>query len=181
MLKLIYKYRRGTQRFNVIRYPNPFLESKAAPVELPLSEFDSACMERMKDLMLGVDGKKTPLIAVGMAAPQIGVGSQMFVYCPAAPSGKLALKVRRNLVEVYNPEILSHGKQEVILNEGCVSDPSFYAPVKRHQIIEVLYYDRAGDRYYKKLTGWEARVFQHEVDHLNGVLCRFRHLESAAG
>lgn len=174
---MIYKGRKEMQKFNVLRYPNPFLEAQSEEVSLPISEFDSSIMERMKELMFGVDGKKQPLIAVGMAAPQIGVGKRMFVYCPMAPTKNLAKNVKRNLIEVYNPEILRHGTQVATVEEGCVSDPSFYAPVQRWQIIEVLFYDREGNRYYQKLSGWQARVFQHEVDHLNGVICRFRHIE----
>lgn len=173
MLKLIYSKRNPAQMDKALTYPNPFLEAKSEPVELPLREPDCSIIEQMKNLMFGVDGKKTKLIAVSMAAPQIGVGKQMFVYCPASPTGKLADKVRRNLIEVFNPEILGHGKQESVAHEGCVSDPGFYAPVKRWQIIEVRYFDRRGEAIYKKLTGWEARVFQHEVDHLRGVLCRW--------
>lgn len=176
-LKLLYKMRRETQRFNTLRYPNPFLESKAETVNLPLGDFDHHVMNRMKELMFGVDGKKHPLIAVGMAAPQVGVGKRMFVYCPIAPTANLVRNVKRNLIEAYNPEILDHGREQVTASEGCVSDPSFYAPVKRWQIIQVVYHDRQGKPIFRKLTGWEARVFQHEVDHLNGVICRFRHIE----
>jgi peptide deformylase len=147
---------------------------------LPVSEFEVEVLARMKELMSETDGKKTRLVCVGMAAPQIGVGSRMFLYCPASPSIRLAEKVSRDLIEVFNPEILSHGKEEVIMPEGCVSDPFFFAPVKRYQVIEVGYFDRWGTPVCKKLTGWEARVFQHEVDHLNGKLCRFRHQELSA-
>lgn len=177
MLKLIYKHRKETRRFNTITYPNPFLESAAEPVDLPVSEFDVEVLARMKEVMHKTDGKNTELVCVGLAAPQIGVGKRMFLYCPASPSKRIAEKVGRNIIEVFNPEILSHGKEENILHEGCVSDPGFYAPVKRYQIIEVGYFDRWGSPVCKKLTGWEARVFQHEVDHLNGKLCRSRHLE----
>jgi len=177
---MIYKHRKETRRFNTLVYPNPFLESVAAPVDLPVSEFDVEVLARMKGLMSETDGKKTRLVCVGLAAPQIGVASRMFLYCPASPSPSIASKVFRDLIEVFNPEILGHGKQETVMPEGCVSDPAFYAPVKRYQIIEVKYFDRYGRATYKKLTGWEARVFQHEVDHLNGVLCRFRHQELSA-
>ena len=180
VLKLIYRRRKETQKFKTLVYPNPFLESVAAPVEFPITEFDFSVINRMKELMSETDGKKTQLVAVGFAAPQIGVGSRMFLYCPAAPSAKIFEKVSRNLIEVFNPHIVSHGKEETILCEGCVSDPGFYAPVKRYQIIEVRYEDRSGNFVRRKLTGWEARVFQHEVDHLNGILARFRHLESSA-
>lgn len=178
VLNLIYSKRSPAQMDNPIVYPNPFLEAVAKPVGLPLSELDSQIIERMKKLMFSVDGKKTQLTAVGMAAPQIGVGKQMFVYCPNGPSAKLAEKVSRNLIEVFNPKIISHGREEVTLHEGCVSDPGFYAPVKRWQVIQVGYQDRAGNLHSKKLTGWEARVFQHEVDHLNGIICRFRHSQT---
>lgn len=177
---MIYKHRKKPHLFSTLIYPNPFLESIAAPVELPVREFEVEVLARMKEVMSETDGKKTRLVAVGLAAPQIGVGSRMFLYCPCGPGRDLIKKVNTSLIAVFNPEILSHGKQEVILPEGCVSDPGFYAPVKRYQIIEVRYFDRYGEPVYRKLTGWEARVFQHEVDHLNGILCRFRHLELTA-
>jgi len=180
-LKKIYRSRKRVHLFKALVYPNPFLESVAAPVDLPVSEFDVEVLARMKGLMSETDGKKTRLVCVGLAAPQIGVASRMFLYCPASPSPSIASKVFRDLIEVFNPEILGHGKQETVMPEGCVSDPAFYAPVKRYQIIEVKYFDRYGRATYKKLTGWEARVFQHEVDHLRGILCRFRHQELSAG
>jgi len=180
-LKKIYRSRKRVHLFKALVYPNPFLESEAAHVDLPVSEFDVAVLTRMKEVMTETDGKKTRLVCVGLAAPQIGVAKQMFLYCPASPSSSIASKVSRDLIAVFNPEILGHGKEETILHEGCVSDPNFFAPVKRYRIIEVRYFDRNGEAVYRKLTGWEARVFQHEVDHLRGILCRFRHQELSAG
>lgn len=95
---------------------------------------------------------------VGLAAPQVGVERQILVY--DAGEGEMAL---------INPEITAKSGSEVD-EEGCLSVPGLYYPVERAAQITVVAFDPTGDRITADLEGYEARVVQHETDHLNGVM-----------
>jgi peptide deformylase len=96
---------------------------------------------------------------VGLAAPQIGVSQRFFVM----DAGD---KVRK----VINPEILSPGNSTMEIEEGCLSVPGIHKKVRRSKRISVRYQSETGEIVDEYLKNYPARVFQHEFDHLNGVL-----------
>jgi peptide deformylase len=96
---------------------------------------------------------------VGLAAPQIGV-----------PLRAIVTNVDDVLHVVLNPEIVQQSEEEVEADEGCLSIPGWYGPVKRKERVTVRGMSRTGKPIKIKSEGWEARAFQHEIDHLNGVL-----------
>lgn len=95
----------------------------------------------------------------GLAAPQIGVSLRAIV-----------TNVDDKLRIVLNPEIVEQSEEEVEADEGCLSIPGWYGPVKRKERVTVRGLSKTGKPIKLKSEGWEARAFQHEVDHLNGVL-----------
>jgi peptide deformylase len=95
----------------------------------------------------------------GLAAPQIGV-----------PLRAIVTNVDDKLNVVLNPEIVSQSEEEVEAEEGCLSIPGWYGPVRRKERVTVRGLSRTGKPVKLKSEGWEARCFQHEVDHLDGVL-----------
>lgn len=99
---------------------------------------------------------------VGLAAPQIGLNLRLAVI-DVKPEGK-----SQRLV-LINPEIVSR-EGEVHEEEGCLSVPGLYAPVKRHARVRVRALDPRGRSYEMTGTGLLARAFQHEIDHLDGKL-----------
>lgn len=101
---------------------------------------------------------------VGLAAPQIGKNIRMFVMNMNS-GGKDAV-----VVAVVNPIIVSHSAATVVAEEGCLSIPGLYGKVERWKELVMEYTDLDGDRRVLKLAGMNARVVQHEVDHLDGVL-----------
>ncbi len=106
---------------------------------------------------------------VGLAAPQIGKSLQLAVIeikkTPIRPEVvPLASTV------VINPEILTVSKEKLNDWEGCLSFPNVRGLVPRYKSITVKYYDQSGKRHAVKLNGFQARVFQHEIDHLNGTV-----------
>lgn len=94
----------------------------------------------------------------GLAAPQVGVLRQIAV-----------VQHEDEYYEIINPKILS-SSGEVILEEGCLSVPEVWGPVKRPETITVSYMDRDGKMNEKEISGMPARIFCHEIDHLHGVL-----------
>jgi peptide deformylase len=91
---------------------------------------------------------------VGLAAPQVGVELRIFVFC-----GRVAI----------NPEITAQtGATEEM--EGCMSLPGYQVKVRRAQLVMASFYNEKGKHVKCALNGLEARVFQHELDHLNGKL-----------
>jgi len=99
---------------------------------------------------------------VGLAANQIGIKERFFV-------------MREGYARIrycFNPEILGHGKQLEIKPEGCMSitDGTKFFQVPRWRVITARYLDETGKSRTLTLTGLEARIFQHEVEHLNGLL-----------
>jgi len=94
---------------------------------------------------------------VGLAAPQIGINKRIFVM------GNPGLSY-----VCVNPEILE-GTGNVKGEEGCLSFPGLYLHVNRYETVKVKYYDILGKEQIKEFAGLQARVFQHEYDHLNST------------
>ncbi len=136
--------------FKVRLYGDPVLRKIANPID-PTS-VSSDFVTKMSETMYVEDG-------VGLAAPQIGISERVFLY-----------DVGEKLNVVINPEILEKSTEEEIGEEGCLSFPEIFDKVPRSVSIRVRYFDQHGEEYVKKLEGYEARVFQHEFDHLNGKL-----------
>ena|SRR3989344_1373055 len=131
--------------------------------------------------------------AVAIAAPQIGEGLRIFVVSKkvltheqASASGKTeetSGKVLRNSAsslrmsadqladQVFiNPEIIKRSRQKSILQEGCLSVRWFYGDVKRNEKVTIRAYDAMGNKVTRGASGLLAQIFQHETDHLNGIL-----------
>ncbi len=96
---------------------------------------------------------------VGLAAPQVGIGSRIFVM---APEGMRA-------VAMINPVVIK-AEGEQIGQEGCLSIPGLYGDVKRPYYVEIEAEDAKGRTYLYELEGMQARVAMHELDHLDGIL-----------
>jgi peptide deformylase len=111
----------------------------------------SSLIESMSTIMKDSGG-------VGIAAPQIGVSKRILLICHS----------HGNIQEYINP-ILTHAEGEVLDTEGCLSFPGLWLKVKRYQRIEVHYETKEKISLTRSLEEFEARVFQHELDHLDGT------------
>lgn len=139
----------------VVIYPD---ERLTAPC-LTVKTFDKSLHQLVDDLfatMYKYNG-------VGLAAPQIGDGRRVFVM--DVREGKEP----HNPIALINPELLAHtGAADD--EEGCLSMPRVYLTIRRATYLHFGAQTLSGDRYMATLNGLEARVFQHELDHLNGIL-----------
>jgi peptide deformylase len=100
-------------------------------------------------------------IGIGLAAPQVGVSHRLLVYRVEPDSPVQAL---------VNPEIEWSSRDKETMEEGCLSLPGVHVDVERPLFIRVRAQDAEGDAIVVEASGLEARVIQHEVDHLDGVL-----------
>jgi peptide deformylase len=146
--------RRQLALAQIRQYPDPVLRMQAQPVE----RFDDdlvKLVERMKRLMGEAAG-------VGLAANQVGVLQRVFVVQPEAEEeAPLAL---------VNPAIVERSGQKEIENEGCLSMQGVLIPVERDCRVTIDARDENGEEVRLELEGLAARVIQHELDHLDGVL-----------
>lgn len=145
--------RRDAALARVRKFGDPVLRTPARPVE----QVDDALrseIERMGELM-------SDALGVGLAATQLGVLHRVLVYRvqQQAPLGAL-----------INPEIEWRGEEEEIAEEGCLSLPAVAVDVERPIHVRVRGLNEFGEPIVVEATGLEARVIQHEVDHLDGVL-----------
>lgn len=108
---------------------------------------------------------------VGLAAPQVGVSRRVIVveYAEENEDPEAPPKPAR-LYVVVNPEIARHSPETESANEGCLSIPGYIGEVERYNTITVKGLNRQGNPFRLKAQGWLARIFQHEIDHLDGVL-----------
>ncbi|MEA2288768.1 MAG: peptide deformylase [Solirubrobacteraceae bacterium] len=145
--------RRAAALAHVRKYGDPVLRSKARPIEV----FDSALREeiaRMGTLMHDSMG-------IGLAATQIGTLHRVLVYRVEHDSPVNAL---------VNPEIEWAGKEKEWMEEGCLSLPGVHVDVERPIHVRVRARDADGEEIIVEASGLEARVIQHEMDHLDGIL-----------
>ncbi len=139
-----------------IRYiGDPILRKKAEKI----TEFDEKLqkfVEDMMEVMYVEDG-------IGLAAPQIGFSKQVIVVDASE------LVEDEEARAFINPKILSSEGQET-KEEGCLSIPGVREEVTRPEKILLEYQDVEGKVYKEEFDGWMARILQHEIDHLNGIL-----------
>jgi peptide deformylase len=126
-----------------------------------------------KDLQILIDDMiETMRLApgVGLAAPQVNVSLRVIVveYGEEDEEGNTVIPTK--LYSVINPEITRRSDQFEIGIEGCLSIPGYVGDVKRSEAVTVKGYNRHGQPMRIKAIGWLARIFQHEIDHINGIL-----------
>lgn len=162
----------NTTKLRIELYPTQTLKTKAAAVEL--NDEVLAVAERMIELMNGAQG-------IGLAAPQIGLSWRMFVaHVPADPDGEEEpdsssipddLPISCDGPEVFlNPVITEFAGDLEPYDEGCLSLPGITGEVNRPAIVTIEATDLEGNKVTRRATGLLARCWQHEIDHLDGVL-----------
>ena len=109
---------------------------------------------------------------VGLAAPQISQSKRLVVVetPPEYDDDGEEIPNSRDLYVMVNPEIVNASRKQVTGIEGCLSLPGYVGEVSRSQAIMVQFLDRRGKKQRMRLKGWPARIVQHEVDHLDGVM-----------
>lgn len=140
---------------------DPILRSSCSPVR----EFDKALstqIDNMDFLMQNATG-------IGLAAPQIGILNRVLVYRMAQEDESQRM-VYGELQEMVNPRLVSKSSEEEEDMEGCLSIQGIEVPVRRSVAIEVEFQDRTGQKHTQEFEGFEARVIQHEMDHLDGIM-----------
>jgi peptide deformylase len=145
--------RRAAALVHVRKFGDPILKTRARPVE----RFDDALrseVERMGDLM-------GDALGVGLAATQVGVLHRLLVY---------RVQHQAPVAALVNPEIEWVGKERETMEEGCLSLPRVLVDVERAVHVRVRALDERGEPLVVEASGLEARVIQHEIDHLDGVL-----------
>ena len=106
---------------------------------------------------------------VGIAAPQVYISKRVIIVA-SRPNPRYPDAPEMNAVVMVNPEVLSFSDETVLGEEGCLSVPDERGLVSRAQKITVRYRTLSGDSVESEFSGFPARIVQHEVDHLNGVL-----------
>lgn len=144
-------------KLTIITEPHPVLHQVArriSPGQLDLGEL----FQDMQETMAEAEG-------VGLAAPQVGL-----------PVRFMIAYVEGEVRPFVNPKIVWSSSQTEVDEEGCLSIPGLYGLVERAVEVEVEYEDLSFQRHRKRLAGFDARVVQHEIDHLNGILISDRAL-----
>lgn len=106
---------------------------------------------------------------VGIAAPQVSQSYRIFIVC-SHPNPRYPDAPLMEPTVMINPRLLSHSEETVKGWEGCLSVPGVRGLVPRYRAIAVEYLDRQGKLQHQEFTDFVARIFQHELDHLNGIL-----------
>jgi peptide deformylase len=141
---------------SIIHYPHPTLRHKSKPIRRVDKQL-KAWVAEMFDLMYEHEG-------VGLAANQVDLPYRIFVANPTGDSQQTDAE------QVFINPVLSKAKGQQEGNEGCLSIPDVHADVVRSHRIHLEAYDLAGNLLEADLEGFPARVVQHEVDHLDGLL-----------
>jgi peptide deformylase len=145
--------RRDEALRHVRKLGDPILKTKARPVE----RFDV----ELRDEVARMAVLMHDALGIGLAAPQVGISHRVLVYRVEPDSPTVAL---------VNPQIEWSSRDEEISEEGCLSLPLVHVDVERPVAVLVHAQDEYGEQLVIEATGLEARVIQHELDHLDGIL-----------
>lgn len=143
----------------IVTVPAPVLRRKAIKV----TDFGPDLQTLIDDMVETM--RQAP--GVGLAAPQVDIPRRVIVVEFGDEENEDA---PQKLYALVNPEIVRATEETVLGTEGCLSIPNFIGDVERNQGVTIKAQDRRGRPMRLKADGWLARIFQHEIDHLNGVL-----------
>ncbi len=137
--------------------PHPLLRQQAKKIN-SVGDEELNIAKKMKEIMLRAPG-------VGLAANQIGILKQIVTIFFIDQETKK--EIQYNL---FNPEIISYSNEKIIMEEGCLSLPEQFAEIERPKKISLKYLDDKNKIIVRDVEGVEARILQHEIDHLSGKL-----------
>ncbi|EKD85036.1 MAG: hypothetical protein ACD_38C00104G0016 [uncultured bacterium] len=150
---------------NVVKAPDERLRVQTKPVK----KINNGLIKTLEEMVKLTKTFKDPE-GVGLAATQVGLEGSFFVAKDTDPPAG-------GFISVINPKIISFGKRTKKYFEGCLSVPNMWGEVRRALQIKVSYQDTSGKTVTASLKGVPAWIFQHEIDHLNGILFSDRCLE----
>jgi peptide deformylase len=145
----------------IVTVPNKILTTPTKPVR----KFDAELKKLVSGMEETLENQRNPE-GVGLSANQVGVGLSVAII-------RLNFDepiTTPNLLAVVNPKIIKHSKKTAKEVEGCLSIPETTVSVKRYETVTVKAQDLQGNSIKLEPTGFLARIFQHEIDHLNGRL-----------
>lgn len=148
----------------IIKHPNDILRRKAQPVK----EIDAEIRHLLDDMVETM--RQAP--GVGLAGPQVNVPLRVIVveYGEEPEEEEDGEPAPKQLFTLVNPEITRSSTETEAAMEGCLSIPGLVGEVERSSSVTLNALNKRGQPVKIKAKGWLARIFQHEVDHLNGVL-----------
>jgi peptide deformylase len=148
----------------IVTLPDPILRRKARAV----TTFDKKLQTVIDDMIETM--RDAP--GVGLAAPQIGISDRLIVveYYENEQAEEAEEEAKKKVWVMLNPEIVKASDEKVMGVEGCLSVPNLVGEVERHEAVQIKGLNRHGQPMRVKVSGWLARIFQHEIDHLNGVV-----------
>lgn len=149
-----------------VQIGNPIIRKKSAKI----TNFSNP---KVKTTILDLTDSMRKHDLVGMAAPQIGIASQIFVTELRKTKIRKSLKELDGLRVYINPKILSYSKDQSVMYEGCGSlvNAQLFGEVKRPKKVKVKAWDENGNEFILEAKGLLAKVIQHEYDHLQGIVC----------
>lgn len=139
----------------ILFVPDSLLRQKAKTI-ISVTKEEIDISKKMIEIMLEAPG-------VGLAANQIGILKKIITV-------KIEGEKKNKVYSLFNPIITSYSKEKTIMEEGCLSLPKQYAEIERSKSITLEYVNEKNEKIIKKKNGFEARILQHEIDHLNGKL-----------
>lgn len=136
---------------SLVYYPSRILNRRAEDIK-EITDDIRELGKNMAEAMVRFQG-------VGLAGPQVNVGKRIVV-----------VQDEKEILVCVNPQILEQSKEQDIQEEGCLSLPGMYLKIKRPKEVKVRYLDLEGNTVERSTTGLASRIFQHEIDHINGIL-----------
>jgi peptide deformylase len=148
----------------IVTLPDPVLRRKARAV----TTFDKKLQTVIDDMIETM--REAP--GVGLAAPQVGISDRLIVveYYENEEAEETEDEAKKKVWVMLNPEIVKASEEKVMGVEGCLSIPNLVGEVERHEAVQVKGLNRRGQPMKVKASGWLARIFQHEIDHVNGIV-----------
>ncbi len=141
----------------LIYVPNPLLRQKAKKIN-KVGEEEINIANKMREIMINAPG-------VGLAANQIGILKQIVTIFFVDKEKNM--EIQYNL---FNPEIIKYSNETILMEEGCLSLPEQFAEIERPKKISLKYLNDENKIIIREVEGVEARILQHEIDHLSGKL-----------
>ncbi|MEX1052721.1 MAG: peptide deformylase [Patescibacteria group bacterium] len=159
---------------HILAAPNKLLTTKAQKVK----KIDKVIKKLVADMIVCLEKQEDPQ-GVGLAAPQIGKSTSLFII-KSSPKSEVEIFINPKVLKLFDKKGDKNKKANKKKLEGCLSIPRIWAPIKRKYGIILEFMNLEGKKMEKEFTGYKSIILQHEIDHLNGILFTQRALEQKA-